>query len=37
MLRVDVRRAETIHHQEDRSARLGYGTDLHIDGPGDAE
>ena len=32
MLRVDVRRAEAIHHQDDRSIRLGHWPHLHIDG-----
>ena len=36
MLRIDVRRAQTVHHQDDCSAWLGHGPDLHIDGTGDA-
>jgi len=37
MLRIDVRRAEAIHHQNDRPIRLGYGPHLHIDGTGDGK
>lgn len=32
MLRIDVRRTQPVHYQNDSSAGLGHGPHLHIDG-----